>query len=751
MFRSRNQILVAAGLVASILFGAGCSRTPEEKYARFVAAGKKKMETREYSQATLEFQNAIQVRPKDADAYYQLALAYLSSDRLKEAIQSLRRATELNSKHIAAQLKLADLMIRTHNERLTKDAETRIRTVLTTDPSDNDALFMLAATQAQLGKPEDAEKYLGEVLARSPQHLKSAIAMAQLKLSQKDFPGAEEVLKKAVELAPKSSDTVAALGTLYAVTGKFADAEVQLRKAAELDPGNAGALTALGSAQMRAGKKSEAEQTYKQIAALPQNEHRLAYAIFLMRENRRPEAVTELERLAKAHPDDRIARSALVAGFLATNRSADAEKLLSAALKKNGRDIEALLQRGQIYLQNGNNALARHDLDDVLRLDPSAQAHYLKAKLCRVEKQTFEQQNELAEALRLAPESLRVRLAYVDALLAADKARTALQVLDAAPAADKRTLAYLIAHNSALIGTGEVAEARRGVDQALAARKTSEALVQDGILRFAAQDYARARVSLEEALKSDPENLRALVLIVQTYVAQKQVGAATERLRQAVSQRPNSETLQLFWADWLVENKQPDEARKALAAAKAAAPKSATSPLLAAGLDFSQGKLEDARRELDQLMSAEPSNLDAHMLFGELEDASENYPAAAEHYKKVVSGDERNVVALNNLAYALSRDSQQLDEALKYAQKAKELAPDSSQILDTLGWVYYRKGLFDMSVRELEGAVAKDPRPALKYHLGLAYNRVGKSLEGSRMIAAALAVDPRLAQTSPLQ
>lgn len=339
----------------------------------------------------------------------------------------------------------------------------------------------------------------------------------------------------------------------------------------------------------------------------------------------------------------------------------------------------------------------------------------------------------------------------MDALLATDNARTALQILEAAQAADKRKLAYLIAHNWALIGTGELPEARRGVDQALAFRRTSDALVQDGILRFAAQDYARARVSLEEALKSDPDNMRALVLIVQTYVAQKQAGSATERIRQAVAQRPNSETLQLFWADWLAENKKPDEARKALAAAKVAAPKSATPQLIAAGLDFSQGKLDAARRALDQLVLADPSNLDAHMLFGELEDASENYAAAAEHYKKVVSGDERNVVALNNLAYAVSRDSQQLDEALKYAQKAKELAPESSQILDTLGWIYYRKGFFAMAARELEGAVAKDPRPALKFHLGLAYDRIGKSLEGTRLIAAALAVDPKLADTTPQQ
>jgi hypothetical protein len=73
----------------------------------------------------------------------------------------------------------------------------------------------------------------------------------------------------------------------------------------------------------------------------------LVYAVFLLSQNRRPEAVLELERLYKSHSNDRIARTALVAGYLAADRVADAESVLNAGLKVNGKDMEALIQRSQ--------------------------------------------------------------------------------------------------------------------------------------------------------------------------------------------------------------------------------------------------------------------------------------------------------------------------------------------------------------------------------------------------------------------
>lgn len=63
-------------------------------------------------------------------------------------------------------------------------------------------------------------------------------------------------------------------------------------------------------------------------------------------------------------------------------RASDAEEQLAGALKKNPKDVDALLQQSAIYLRNGDSKQAQIDLGAVLRFRPdSATAHYLLAKV----------------------------------------------------------------------------------------------------------------------------------------------------------------------------------------------------------------------------------------------------------------------------------------------------------------------------------------------------------------------------------
>jgi tetratricopeptide (TPR) repeat protein len=100
------------------------------------------------------------------------------------------------------------------------------------------------------------------------------------------------------------------------------------------------------------------------------------------------------------------------------------------------------------------------------------------------------------------------------------------------------------------------------------------------------------------------------------------------------------------------------------------------------------------------------------------------------------------VVALNNLAYYLA--SENADEALKFAQQAAELAPDSPYVQDTLGWIYYRKGLYSSAIRYLKTAVAKEPNPRRQFHLGMSYLKSGDRGLGQSLVQTALRQDPNL-------
>jgi tetratricopeptide (TPR) repeat protein len=128
---------------------------------------------------------------------------------------------------------------------------------------------------------------------------------------------------------------------------------------------------------------------------------------------------------------------------------------------------------------------------------------------------------------------------------------------------------------------------------------------------------------------------------------------------------------------------------------------------------------------------------------GWLANMEKDYPQAQLYYRKVVDADPANIVALNNLAYLLGSQPGHFDEALKYAQQVKELAPDNKGVDDTIGWIMFRKGLYRSAVKYLESAAQGPPDPVIRYHLGMAYVKAGDR-RGEPILRAALKTAPGL-------
>jgi tetratricopeptide (TPR) repeat protein len=137
-----------------------------------------------------------------------------------------------------------------------------------------------------------------------------------------------------------------------------------------------------------------------------------------------------------------------------------------------------------------------------------------------------------------------------------------------------------------------------------------------------------------------------------------------------------------FLGQFLAANGDRAGARKAFEAAKTAKPGLVTADLALAELDTIDGKPDDARTRLTAIVSTNPTYLPGHLLFAQLEMNEGENAAAIEQFRKAVELDHKNPIALNGLAYLLA-ENHQPDEALKYAQKAKKLAPDNAAVADT--------------------------------------------------------------------
>ena len=738
----RFQRRAALAGVAILLLSA-CTQSPQVKEAKYLEKGKKEFEKKNYAVAVLHFKNAAAAQPRDAEPYYQLGLTHLAANDINTAGYYFQKATELNPKHTGAQLKLAELLSG-GNKKQIEDAQKRVLGVLAALPDNVDALNVLSVTEWKLGKHESAEAHLEQALRKSPTHLRSSVALAQVRLVRKDVAGAEQVLIQAAAQAPKSPEPRVYLGGFYLAQGKTAEAEQQFRQALVIDPKHGAALINLGAMQEKAGQTDQAEQTYRQVAALPEKQYKPIHAQFLYKSGKRDQAVAEFEKLAAADPADRNLRSELVSAYLAMNRVGDAEKVLTAALKKNGLDVDALLQRSRIYLGSGKYDEAKADLIRVLHFrSGSAEAHYLLAKVGQAREDTASQKQELGEALRADPEYLPARIDLAQLLLANRDAQSTLHLLDETPQDQKGTVAIVTKRNWALLGLDQKAEARKGIDLVLAAVKEPEALLQDAVLKFDQKDYAGARASAEGVLSQNPEEVRALDLLVRSYAVQKQLPIGVQKAKEHALRQPTSAAVQQFLGQLLAATGDRAGARQAFEAAKAAKPGLVTAELALAEMDSNEGKRDEARKRLSGVLSSRPNNIPARLFLAQLEVQDGKATAAIEQYRKVLALDDKNALALNGLAYLLAEHGQP-DEAIKYAQKAKEVAPDNSAVDDTLGWTYFQKGMYTLAVAHLEGAVAKDGTAVRKYHLAMAYLKAGDPKRGRQTFEAALKMDPKL-------
>jgi tetratricopeptide (TPR) repeat protein len=155
--------------------------------------------------------------------------------------------------------------------------------------------------------------------------------------------------------------------------------------------------------------------------------------------------------------------------------------------------------------------------------------------------------------------------------------------------------------------------------------------------------------------------------------------------------------------------------------------------------------MDEARGEFERLAELRPqSAVAAHTLVAMILQM-ENKPAEAQaRYEKVMAMDPRAAVAANNLAWLYAERGGNLDVALQLAQTAKAQLSDRPEVNDTLGWVYYKKGLATLAIPAFRESVDKAPKvAAYQYHLGLAYAKNGNKEEARKALEQALALDPK--------
>ena len=111
--------------------------------------------------------------------------------------------------------------------------------------------------------------------------------------------------------------------------------------------------------------------------------------------------------------------------------------------------------------------------------------------------------------------------------------------------------------------------------------------------------------------------------------------------------------------------------------------------------------------------------------------------------RRVIQIKPNEAQAYNALGYTLADRTTRVDEALELLEKALALAPDDPFILDSMGWVQYRKGNFERARGFLDRAYKARPDPEIAAHLGEVLWMHGQREDASSLWQASLKSHPQ--------
>ena len=159
-------------------------------------------------------------------------------------------------------------------------------------------------------------------------------------------------------------------------------------------------------------------------------------------------------------------------------------------------------------------------------------------------------------------------------------------------------------------------------------------------------------------------------------------------------------------------------------------------------LYVAQGKLPEAEAKFKKVVEENDKNAGVHTLLGVVQNSQGKIEEANKHYRSALELTPKNPLAANNLASNIADHGGNIDEAMKFAQNARDWAPEDPNVADTLGWIYYKKGLIDMAYPLVADASRRlEKNAAVRYHHGMVLSKKGKTKEAVLELKAALAID----------
>jgi cellulose synthase operon protein C len=716
----------AVAVVCLLALLTGCSsRDPNVRKQKYLESGQRYLDKGQYREAEIQFQNAIQVDSRFADAHYQLARAATKLQQWPVAYQELSTTLQLTPDNNEAHLDMANLLILGGKFN---EAKEHLDLLAQKWPDKPDVYVARANYDAGNNDIPAALADMQKALQLDPGHSDSYLSLAMLQWHGQQFDLAEANFKKAVELSPKSTSALVYLGNFYQNRGRYSEAEQVFRRAVESAPSDPSPRLSLASLYVAENKPGQAEEFLRQSKKDFPNDS-VGYRMlgdFYFANNQLDKATDEYAALYRDHPKDLLVKKNYIQLLLLKDRIDDARKLNDEIVKAKPDDEDARVYQGEIELASGKvgdavttlQAILKNDPDNAIAHDKLGQAFDQMGNINRAEQ-------EWREAVRLQPKEMveahralaRVALYRNDP---SGLAQEADQIIEIQPAAPDGYLLRALAERV----RKQYPDADKYIHQSLEKEPNNPAAyVELGNLRIAQDQFADAQKAFQQALDQDPNSIEALYGLLSVDVAQKQTDRAIATAKAELAKHPQNVGFHLLLGELLLDQK------KDLAGAEAEFKQASDLDKKNGEALVKLGAVQEARGATDQALQTyldgsrtSPKDIRFYLLAGEIYMNKKEWDHAKQQYQKALEIQSDNPLASNDLAYVMLQAGGNVDVAFAMAQTARRQLPDNPNSADTLGWAFYKKGVYTSAIDLLKEAVKKEPDNALfNYHLGFAY------------------------------
>ncbi len=259
--------------------------------------------------------------------------------------------------------------------------------------------------------------------------------------------------------------------------------------------------------------------------------------------------------------------------------------------------------------------------------------------------------------------------------------------------------------------------------------------------------YNRAIEDFDKVLALQPDNVDTLIARGNAYSQIGDNGRALADLDRAIQLAPDN--AQAYVIRGLANNRRDQKqlAMQDYEAALKITPRYPQALANRAALLSEEGRYDQAISDLDESIKADSDNPVAYYNRGYAYFARHEYDKALADYDMAIKLEPGMGRAYNNRCLIRAITGKDLVAGLQDCDTAQKLMPLNLDVRDTRGFIYLKLGDPRLAVKEYDDALDVDPnRPLALYGRGIARSMIGETREADADKAAALTLDPEVAE-----